>query len=82
MKTIACSTSFAILIWLTKYAIPLSVIGINPDLMKEYIQFIADDLLLLLGNNKFPHPKPHGVHHKQILPSSLPNQMKASTPDL
>ncbi|KAI6157488.1 ribonucleotide reductase small subunit [Pisolithus tinctorius] len=145
MKTIACSASFAILIWLRKRqllpalnasnelvrrdlqlharfacllfhhlrrrphpliikeiiheavqiqhrllcdAIPLSLIGINPDSMKEYIRFIADDLLLSLGNNKLYdavnpfksiplslHPKPLGVHHKEILPSSLPIQI-------
>ena len=33
-------------------ALPVSLIGMNADLMKEYIEFVADRLLVALGNDK------------------------------
>jgi ribonucleoside-diphosphate reductase beta chain len=33
-------------------ALPVSLIGMNADLMKEYIHFVADRLLIALGYNK------------------------------
>ncbi len=34
-------------------ALPVSLIGMNSDLMNEYIEFVADRLLVSLGNDKF-----------------------------
>lgn len=34
-------------------ALPVSLIGMNSDLMTEYIEFVADRLLVSLGNEKF-----------------------------
>jgi ribonucleoside-diphosphate reductase beta chain len=36
-------------------ALPVSLIGMNAVLMAEYIEFVADRLLLSLGNEKFYH---------------------------
>src|SRR5450755_3944302 len=36
-------------------ALPVSLIGMNATLMKQYIEFVADRLLLALGNSKFYH---------------------------
>jgi ribonucleoside-diphosphate reductase beta chain len=33
-------------------ALPVSLIGMNADLMSQYIEFVADRLLVSLGNNK------------------------------
>lgn len=33
-------------------ALPVSLIGMNSDLMKKYIEFVADRLLVSLGYNK------------------------------
>jgi ribonucleoside-diphosphate reductase beta chain len=33
-------------------ALPVSLIGMNADMMKEYIEFVADRLLIALGQNK------------------------------
>ena len=33
-------------------ALPVSLIGMNAELMKEYIEFVADRLLVALGNDK------------------------------
>ena len=33
-------------------ALPVSLIGMNSDLMKQYIQFVADRLLVALGATK------------------------------
>ena len=33
-------------------ALPVSLIGMNADLMKQYIEFVADRLLVALGNDK------------------------------
>lgn len=37
--------------FLTK-ALPVKLIGMNCDLMKQYIEFVADRLMLELGFNK------------------------------
>ncbi len=34
-------------------ALPVSLIGMNADMMKEYIEFVADRLLNSLGNDKY-----------------------------
>lgn len=34
-------------------ALPCALLGMNSDLMKQYIEFVADRLLLALGNQKF-----------------------------
>jgi ribonucleoside-diphosphate reductase beta chain len=34
-------------------ALPVSLIGMNAELMTQYIEFVADRLLLSLGNEKF-----------------------------
>ncbi|RPD67053.1 beta subunit of ribonucleotide reductase [Lentinus tigrinus ALCF2SS1-7] len=34
-------------------ALPVSLIGMNADLMRQYIEFVADRLLVALGNDKF-----------------------------
>jgi len=42
-------------------ALPVSLIGMNSDLMSEYIEFVADRLLMSLGNEqvyKTPNPFP------------------------
>ncbi len=42
-------------------ALPVSLIGMNSQLMSEYIEFVADRLLLSLGNDKYfntPNPFP------------------------
>jgi ribonucleoside-diphosphate reductase beta chain len=36
-----------------KDALPVSLIGMNSDMMCEYIEFVADRLLMSLGNEKF-----------------------------
>lgn len=36
-------------------ALPVSLIGMNAELMSQYIEFVADRLLLSLGNNKVYH---------------------------
>jgi ribonucleoside-diphosphate reductase beta chain len=36
-------------------AIPVNLIGMNSNLMCQYIEFVADRLLLSLGNNKVYH---------------------------
>jgi ribonucleoside-diphosphate reductase beta chain len=33
-------------------AIPVNLIGMNANLMRQYIEYVADRLLLSLGNNK------------------------------
>ena len=33
-------------------ALPVKLIGMNSDLMSEYIEFVADRLLVELGNEK------------------------------
>ncbi len=34
-------------------ALPCALLGMNSSLMKQYIEFVADRLLLSLGNSKF-----------------------------
>ncbi|KAI9837264.1 MAG: Ribonucleotide-diphosphate reductase (RNR), small subunit [Sarea resinae] len=34
-------------------ALPVALLGMNQDLMKQYIEFVADRLLLVLGNKKY-----------------------------
>jgi len=34
-------------------ALPCALLGMNADLMKQYIEFVADRLLLSLGNTKY-----------------------------
>ena len=34
-------------------ALPCALLGMNADLMKQYIEFVADRLLLTLGNQKY-----------------------------
>jgi len=34
-------------------ALPVKLIGMNSDLMRQYIEFVADRLLISLGNDKF-----------------------------
>ncbi len=34
-------------------ALPCALLGMNANLMKQYIEFVADRLLLALGNTKF-----------------------------
>lgn len=34
-------------------ALPCALLGMNANLMKQYIEFVADRLLLALGNQKF-----------------------------
>lgn len=34
-------------------ALPVSLIGMNADMMKQYIEFVADRLLNSLGNEKY-----------------------------
>ena len=34
-------------------ALPCALLGMNSNLMKQYIEFVADRLLVALGNNKF-----------------------------
>jgi ribonucleoside-diphosphate reductase subunit M2 len=34
-------------------ALPCALLGMNANLMKQYIEFVADRLLLALGNEKF-----------------------------
>jgi ribonucleoside-diphosphate reductase beta chain len=36
-------------------ALPVNLIGMNAEMMTEYIEFVADRLLLSLGNDKFYH---------------------------
>jgi ribonucleoside-diphosphate reductase subunit M2 len=36
-------------------ALPCALLGMNATLMKQYIEFVADRLLLALGNSKFYH---------------------------
>jgi ribonucleoside-diphosphate reductase beta chain len=36
-------------------ALPVNLIGMNAAMMTEYIEFVADRLLLSLGNDKFYH---------------------------
>jgi ribonucleoside-diphosphate reductase beta chain len=36
-------------------ALPVNLIGMNAGMMSEYIEFVADRLLLSLGNDKFYH---------------------------
>ncbi len=36
-------------------ALPVNLIGMNAEMMTEYIEFVADRLLLSLGNEKFYH---------------------------
>lgn len=36
-------------------ALPVRLIGMNAELMKQYIEFVADRLLLALGDNKLYH---------------------------
>jgi ribonucleoside-diphosphate reductase beta chain len=36
-------------------ALPVNLIGMNAEMMSEYIEFVADRLLLSLGNDKFYH---------------------------
>ena len=36
-------------------ALPCALLGMNAELMKQYIEFVADRLLLALGNTKFYH---------------------------
>jgi ribonucleoside-diphosphate reductase subunit M2 len=36
-------------------ALPCALLGMNATLMKQYIEFVADRLLLSLGNSKFYH---------------------------
>jgi ribonucleoside-diphosphate reductase beta chain len=36
-------------------ALPVSLIGMNADLMSQYIEFVADRLLMSLGNDKVYH---------------------------
>lgn len=38
-------------------ALPVSLIGMNKDLMGQYIEFVADRLLVCLGNEKHFHAK-------------------------
>lgn len=38
-------------------AIPVSLIGMNASLMSQYIEFVADRLLVSLGNEKVFHTK-------------------------
>nr|XP_023475310.1 ribonucleoside-diphosphate reductase subunit M2 isoform X2 [Equus caballus]XP_023475311.1 ribonucleoside-diphosphate reductase subunit M2 isoform X2 [Equus caballus]XP_023475312.1 ribonucleoside-diphosphate reductase subunit M2 isoform X2 [Equus caballus]XP_023475313.1 ribonucleoside-diphosphate reductase subunit M2 isoform X2 [Equus caballus]XP_023475314.1 ribonucleoside-diphosphate reductase subunit M2 isoform X2 [Equus caballus] len=40
-------------------ALPVRLIGMNCALMKQYIEFVADRLLLELGFNKVPEPGKH-----------------------
>ncbi|KAF8974190.1 ferritin-like superfamily [Flammula alnicola] len=51
------SGSFASIFWLKKRglmpdALPVSLIGMNANLMRQYIEFVADRLLVSLGNEK------------------------------
>ena len=36
-------------------ALPVSLIGMNAEMMCEYIEFVADRLLVSLGNEKYYH---------------------------
>jgi ribonucleoside-diphosphate reductase beta chain len=36
-------------------ALPVNLIGMNAEMMSEYIEFVADRLLLSLGNDKVYH---------------------------
>lgn len=36
-------------------ALPVGLIGMNTKLMQQYIEFVADRLLVSLGNDKFYH---------------------------
>ena len=36
-------------------ALPVSLIGMNADMMKQYIEFVADRLLNSLGNQNFSY---------------------------
>lgn len=36
-------------------ALPVALIGMNQDLMSQYIEFVADRLLVALGCNKHYH---------------------------
>jgi len=38
-------------------ALPVSLIGMNRDLMSQYIRFVADRLLLALGHEKYYNVK-------------------------
>ncbi len=40
-----------------KLALPVRLIGMNAELMCQYIEFVADRLLYSLGYNKFYHTK-------------------------
>ena len=51
-----------------KYALPEGLLGMNADLMTEYIKFVADGLLLDLGYEIYYHAKqPFGFMEKQNL---------------
>ncbi|KAM9339613.1 ribonucleoside-diphosphate reductase subunit M2-like [Symphorus nematophorus] len=65
-------------------ALPVKLIGMNCELMKQYIEFVADRLMLELGFNKSPntpsvpehidteHSVSHRTHHRS-LNTSTPN---------
>lgn len=43
---------YALLNSLVIDALPVKLIGMNSDLMRQYIEFVADRLLVALGNDK------------------------------
>lgn len=45
----------SIILILAADALPVGLIGMNAQLMQQYIEFVADRLLLSLGNTKFYH---------------------------
>lgn len=47
-------------------ALPVKLIGMNCDLMKQYIQFVADRLLLELGFSKVTRVYVTGVIRLQV----------------
>ena len=49
-------------------ALPVSLIGMNAKLMCQYIEFVADRLLVALGNDKIWNvSNPFGESHSSII---------------
>lgn len=61
--------------------VPVKYLGINPDHMSEFVQFVADELLISLGLHKLYHARNpfHFVPEHQHPPPNLPKSKPTIT---
>lgn len=67
-------------------SLPVSLIGMNANLMKQYLEYVTDNILLLLGlekmfnvENPFPFMAKIGLEHKTNFHEHRPTQYQKSS---